>query len=145
MAPPLIVNFSFLGAGLYVESLLPSPKLAWPPIYGIGLLLLTVGITGVFLSIRAMREAQTAVDPYKPATAIVTKGPYRYSRNPIYVADTIIYLGIALIFDVLWAISFMPILIWFMQVGVITREERYLEHKFAETYLEYKKSVRRWF
>jgi protein-S-isoprenylcysteine O-methyltransferase Ste14 len=80
----------------------------------------------------------------KPTTAIVTKGPFRYSRNPLYVSLTLLYLGVALIINVLWIVLLVVPVLVVMQRGVIGREEAYLERKFGEKYLSYKARVRRW-
>jgi protein-S-isoprenylcysteine O-methyltransferase Ste14 len=74
----------------------------------------------------------------------VTDGPFRYTRNPIYVALTLFYLGIGVVLNALWVLLLIVPLIVVMQLGVITREERYLERKFGDEYLRYKARVRRW-
>jgi protein-S-isoprenylcysteine O-methyltransferase Ste14 len=71
-------------------------------------------------------------------------GPYRWSRNPIYVALTLIYAGIALVIGSPWLLLLMPAIVAILHFGVVAREERYLEAKFGQSYLGYKASVRRW-
>ena len=71
-------------------------------------------------------------------------GPFRFSRNPQYVSVNIIYVGIAISFNALWPIAFLPVVLLIMTEGVIKREERYLERKFGAEYLSYKARVRRW-
>jgi protein-S-isoprenylcysteine O-methyltransferase Ste14 len=71
-------------------------------------------------------------------------GPFRFSRNPQYLSVNIIYTGIAISFNALWPIVFLPVVLVIMREGVIKREERYLERKFGEEYLSYKARVRRW-
>jgi protein-S-isoprenylcysteine O-methyltransferase Ste14 len=91
-----------------------------------------------------MRRAGTNVIPSQPALAIVSNGPFRFTRNPIYLANAAIYLALALIFNTLWPfLLFVPMLL-VLQWGIIRREERYLEAKFGEPYLAYKARVRRW-
>lgn len=85
-----------------------------------------------------MNRAGTKVDPREPTTAIVTGGPYRFTRNPLYLSMTLIYSGITALFDAL------PGVLRIMRRGVIEREERYLEGKFGDEYLNYKAQVRRW-
>ena len=76
--------------------------------------------------------------------AIVRTGAYRFSRNPLYVALTMLYLGIAASLNALWvAVLIVPILV-VMRFGVIGREERYLDLKFGDTYRHYRTEVRRW-
>jgi protein-S-isoprenylcysteine O-methyltransferase Ste14 len=91
-----------------------------------------------------MRRAGTNVDPYEPATAIVTGGPYRFTRNPIYVGFTLVYVGISAFTNALAPLMLLPAVFAVMRRGVIEREERYLERKFGGEYLEYKGRVRRW-
>ncbi|MBD1848111.1 isoprenylcysteine carboxylmethyltransferase family protein [Cyanobacteria bacterium FACHB-63] len=93
---------------------------------------------------RAMRRAQMAVNPALPTTAIVIDEAFSFSRNPIYLSLTLLYVGIALLFNTLWALLLLLPLIVVVQNGVIKREERYLEQKFGDEYLRYKASVRRW-
>ena len=92
-----------------------------------------------------MRRAGTNVDPGKPSTVIVDEGPYRFTRNPIYLANTLLYVGLSLVFNAVWPLlTLMPSLL-LLHWGVVLREERYLEGKFGEAYLAYKRRVRRWF
>jgi protein-S-isoprenylcysteine O-methyltransferase Ste14 len=93
---------------------------------------------------RTMTSAQTAVDPSKPTTAIVSSGVFRLSRNPLYLSLTLLYIGISLLFSATWALLLLLPLLVVMQVGVIQREEVYLERKFGDEYLRYKAQVRRW-
>lgn len=92
----------------------------------------------------AMRRAKTSVNPYRPTTALLTGGPFRLTRNPMYLAMTIQYLGLSLLFNALWAIVLLPVALLVVQYAVIKREERYLEQTFGEQYLSYKAKVRRW-
>ncbi len=91
-----------------------------------------------------MHRAGTNVNPYKPTSGLVVNGPFRFTRNPIYLAFTLLYGGIAALVNALWAILLLPILLVIMRCGVIEREERYLEQKFGQEYLRYKERVRRW-
>jgi protein-S-isoprenylcysteine O-methyltransferase Ste14 len=93
---------------------------------------------------RTMVKSGTNIDPREPALAIVTGGPFRFSRNPLYLSLTAFYLGITLLFNALWPLLLLiPVLIT-THFGIVLREERYLERKFGETYLTYKRRVRRW-
>jgi protein-S-isoprenylcysteine O-methyltransferase Ste14 len=91
-----------------------------------------------------MRGARTNVNPYKPAHAIVESGPFRYSRNPIYVAMAITYIGSSLLVRSAVPLLLLPVVIGAIDRGVIDREEAYLEDKFGDRYLAYKMRVRRW-
>lgn len=91
-----------------------------------------------------MRRAHTSPEPWHPTTAIVSHGPFRYSRNPIYVAFTLIYLGLSIWRNSLTTLALLPAVLAVMRRGVIDREERYLERKFGGAYTQYKARVRRW-
>ena len=93
---------------------------------------------------RAMRQADTPTNPYKPSLRLATEGPFRYTRNPGYLSMAMIYAGIATIANALWAILLLPAALLAIRRGVIEREEDYLERKFGEEYLSYKAQVRRW-
>ncbi len=79
-----------------------------------------------------------------PTTAIVVQGPFRFSRNPMYLAMAIFFAGLAISIDGLLIIVFLPMLLGILSFGVISREERYLEEKFGQEYLRYNARVRRW-
>ncbi len=105
-----------------------------------------IALSGVIVAsaVLQFRRASTSFSDFAPATHLVTTGPYRLSRNPGYVALSLLYVGIGVAADNLWIVAgLVPILI-VMQYGVIFREEQYLERKFGEEYLQYKASVRRW-
>jgi protein-S-isoprenylcysteine O-methyltransferase Ste14 len=93
---------------------------------------------------RTMTRAQTAIDPEQPATAIVSDGVFRFSRNPLYLSLTLLYIGISLLLNAVWAFALLLPLLVVVQIGVIQREEVYLERKFGNEYLRYKAQVRRW-
>ncbi len=94
---------------------------------------------------RTMVRAGTNVPPQKPTLNIVTNGPFRFTRNPLYLGGSVIYLAISLGLSSAWLLSlFIPMMLT-LQWGIIEREERYLEAKFGQTYLAYKSQVRRWF
>ncbi|MGF6541646.1 protein-S-isoprenylcysteine O-methyltransferase Ste14 [Paraburkholderia youngii] len=80
----------------------------------------------------------------RPTTAIVSKGPFRYSRNPIYLAFSLLQLGMAFSINSLWLLVTLVPAVALMSLVVIPREERYLERRFPSEYLAYKASVRRW-
>jgi protein-S-isoprenylcysteine O-methyltransferase Ste14 len=95
-------------------------------------------------AVRALRAADTPVPGNQPTTCIVSSGPFRFSRNPIYLAFSMFHLGVALAVGSLWLVATL-ILAWsIMAFVVIPREERYLEARFPSDYLPYKASVRRW-
>ena len=91
-----------------------------------------------------MRDAGAPVRTDRPVPRLTTEGPFRYTRNPGYLCLTMIYAGIAVLRNSLWAILLLPLMVLVIQREVIGREERYLERTFGEEYLDYKRRVRRW-
>jgi protein-S-isoprenylcysteine O-methyltransferase Ste14 len=144
VAPPPVIYLGILGFGLLLEWLWPTRLLSWSLAVRVGLAILVCGVIGLAAAIRTVWRAQSPIDPYKATTALVTKGLFRLSRNPIYVSDTLIYVGLSPTLNAWWALALTPVLVWTMQVGVIAREEEYLERKFGDDYLRYKREVRRW-
>ena len=117
----------------------------------IGLLEALVGIFLVVFSFPlaiwatlVMKKKQTPVSIFQPTTEIVQTGPFRYVRNPIYLSLVILYLGLGLWLELVWPLLLLPIAILTVHYRVILKEERYLEVRFGEQYLAYKKKVRRW-
>jgi protein-S-isoprenylcysteine O-methyltransferase Ste14 len=98
----------------------------------------------VISALGVLSRAKTTFDVRKPTSAIVTNGPYRFSRNPSYVSLTLLYGGIACLVNSLWVLLMVVPAVTVMHFGVIKREERYLEAKFGDEYREYKTTVRRW-
>ena len=95
-------------------------------------------------AIVTIRQAGTQVETYKPTTAIVANGPYRFTRNPIYLAMVLGLIGLAIAFDSLWILATLVLFYLVIRYGVVAREEDYLERKFGDVYLGYKSRVRRW-
>ncbi|MBC5798616.1 MAG: isoprenylcysteine carboxylmethyltransferase family protein [Candidatus Eremiobacteraeota bacterium] len=91
-----------------------------------------------------MLAMKTSIDPYRPTTAIIESGPFRFSRNPLYVSMAMFYAAIALFARATLPLALLPAVLAVVQRGVICREERYLERKFGTAYLAYKSRVRRW-
>ena len=126
--------------------------LAFPGDFPAPLMLITVGgvllLTSICLAGWAIREfirAKTHVNLHKPALSIVTTGPYRYSRNPMYFALSMLYASAAIALFLVWTLAMLIPCLILLQYGVINREEAYLEAKFGDTYRDYKERVGRWF
>ena len=103
-------------------------------------------IAGIIMasSTRLMLRKRTDPRPDRPTTTIVTEGFFRYSRNPLYLSLMLICSGIAVYANSLWLVFLLPLLFVGLERGVVLREEKYLEGKFGDEYLQYKKKVRRW-
>lgn len=144
LAPPPLLYLGFLAAGLGLDWLWPAALLPQAVQYPLGAALVASGAAIMAAALRRFRKAATDFRTHRPATALVTGGPYRLSRNPIYIALTLFYLGLAVVADSPWALALVVPLLAVMRYGVVGREERYLESKFGEPYREYKARVRRW-
>jgi protein-S-isoprenylcysteine O-methyltransferase Ste14 len=93
---------------------------------------------------KTMRDADAPVRTDRPVPRLTTAGPFGYSRNPAYLSLAMIYAGIAVLRNSLWAILPLPLVLYVIQREVIGREEQYLERTFGEEYLAYMARVRRW-
>ena len=103
-----------------------------------------VGFALGALSVREFRRAGTSVVPGEPSTVLLDNGPYRFTRNPIYIAFVILYVGLAIMLTSAWMLVLLiPVLI-VLQRGVVEREEAYLQSKFGEAYRKYQTRVPRW-
>jgi protein-S-isoprenylcysteine O-methyltransferase Ste14 len=141
--PPLLFALA-IATGIVLHLAWPlsftSDAARWP----IGGALSLAGIALFVAAIRAFNAAGTPVPGSRSTTAIVRNGPYRFSRNPIYVAFVLIHLGIAVSLGSWWLLVTMAVGISVIAFSVVPREERYLEARFGPTYSAYKSSVRRW-
>ncbi len=144
--PPLIPLATILLGGL-LDRALPIDlgfELPAPIRYGVGGLVVTVALTLAGWAIAHFRRSGQNEKPWTPTTAIVGAGPYRFTRNPMYLGLAFLYSAVALWFDHGWPLLFLPIAVFVIQTRVIVREERYLERRFGEEYSAYRRRVRRW-
>ena len=105
--------------------------------------MIVAGVVLATLSVREFRRFQTSLRPDRPSTAVVQTGPYRYSRNPMYVAMATVQLGVAILLNNLWILLMLVPAIVATSV-IIAKEERYLEGQLGTAYTRYRASVRRW-
>jgi protein-S-isoprenylcysteine O-methyltransferase Ste14 len=144
VAPPPLIYAGALSAGLLLQRFVPLPFLPRRVARVAGMCLIVLNFLIGVPAVITMRRARTRLDPRHPTTAIVTAGPYRYTRNPIYLSFAMLYTGVAFLANSLWAVLLLPAVLMVMSRGVIAREEQYLERKFGAIYLQYKAQVRRW-
>lgn len=142
--PPALFGLAFFG-GLLIQWFFPwrLPLPEWLRLSAAVLLFLASGAFGVW-GTRVMKAAGTNVNPGLPTTAVVSTGPFRYTRNPLYLSALGLYLGAAPATNTVWLLVLLIPLVLILDVGIVRREERYLEAKFGEPYRAYKKQVRRW-
>ena len=148
IAPPPLIFQGFLVLGLALGRLAPA-RIAGGQIptagrAGAGAVVVAAGGALAVLGLRQFRKAGTEVRPDRPTTALVTGGIYRHTRNPLYMALALVYAGIAIAVDSLWALVLLVPCLGVIRYGVITREEAYLDRKFGEEYRRFRSAVRRW-
>ncbi len=141
--PPFLLAGSLL-LGLLIRRIIPFNFLPWEISVPLGPVVIVASF-GLFLwAVLTMRAGHASIPTSEPTDAIVKSGPYRFSRNPIYVAMLALHVGVGVWTDSVWFFvlaGLSALLLWW---GVISREERYLERKFGADYLVYKARVRRW-
>jgi protein-S-isoprenylcysteine O-methyltransferase Ste14 len=144
IARPPLVYLTSAAAGLAIHLAWPlrlaSPGLTAP----LGAIVITAAVVLFVTAVRSFRLAGTPVPGNRPTTALVCTGPYRFSRNPIYLAFSLLQLGIAFWINSIWPLVTLIPAVLLMSIVVIPREETFLEARFPSEYLPYKASVRRW-
>lgn len=141
--PPLIYGLPLL-AGIVGERAVGGKPL--PQV----MQLVSIGCFGaaallVVPAIAEFKKAGTAIDPFEETTALLERGPFAHTRNPLYLAMALTYAGTAFAARSTLPFAMLPGVLWLMNAGVIEREERYLERKFGNAYTEYRRRVPRWF
>jgi protein-S-isoprenylcysteine O-methyltransferase Ste14 len=142
--PPLAWALAVL-AGLALHWLMPLPFM--PPAVSArwtGGVVFAAALALFAWAIVTITRAGSNVPTNTPTTAIVDTGPYRFTRNPIYLAMFGGLVGLAMAFDSLWLLAALVIFALVIRFGVVAREEAYLERKFGDVYRQYRSRVRRW-
>jgi protein-S-isoprenylcysteine O-methyltransferase Ste14 len=142
--PPPLIYLLPLVLGLLLDGKAHVPFLPRKSARVLGWPLLGGGMLLSRWFLKTMHAADAPVRTDKPVPRLTTEGPFRYTRNPGYLAMAMIYAGVATLRNALWAILLLPLVLYVTQREVIGREERYLERTFGEEYLYYKANVRRW-
>lgn len=134
---------------LYASWRLDRQVLSWAWATGVPERMLGGGLIAVGLSLFTWTlwtfwRHHTTVNPYRAASCLCVDGPFRFSRNPIYLGDWLIYAGVTLWLGTFWPLAFAPLVWVIIRFGVIRHEENHLEANFGEAYLDFKRRVRRW-
>ena len=140
LPPPLV----FLGA-VIVGWLLPGLRFFGTGRIVIGLLLVAGGLALGFAALRLFRATGQDPRPWRPSPLLIGAGPYRYTRNPMYVGMTLLTLGLAALSGHVWMALLAPVALAIVHFTAVLPEERYLTTHFREPYTEYTKRVRRYF
>lgn len=141
---PPFVYLAVIALGLLLHFVWPVRLVPRPVSMPLGVIAVLLAGALFLYAVRTFWTAGTPVPGNRPTTAIVRTGPYRWSRNPIYLSFSLLQLGVALWVNSLWLLVTLMPAVALMSFVVIPREERYLESRFPSDYLPYKASVRRW-
>ena len=144
--PPFIFVIGLL-AGWVLDRYwhaLPLSRFGGSAVRPLGWILLALGVILAGWGMATFRRARTAINPHRSASQLVTNGPYRFTRNPMYTGLTLAYLGGAALLDSAWPIILLPIVLIVLVRRVISREEAYLNQAFSADYAAYSARVRRW-
>lgn len=146
IAPPPLIYLGFLLAGWASHTLIDGPTLGLEPEIrrGLAFVLVIGGLMLEWMAVGRFRRLGTPPEPWKTTTALATDGVYRFSRNPIYLGFTAIYLGFATAMDSPIALGLILPCLIVIDRFVIAREERYLDAKFGQAWRDYRARVRRW-
>ena len=142
--PPLAWGLAVV-AGLALNWLVPLPFLpADLPAGWLGAMVFVLALALFAWAIITITRAGSNVPTNRPTTTIVERGPYRFTRNPIYLGMFLGLIGLAIAFDNLWLMMMLVPFALVIRFGVVVREEAYLERKFGDAYRGYRSCVRRW-
>ena len=141
---PPVIFIIFYVIGYVTDRAFPADLGTLNTRYAIGGVLIAISVALVAWAVTRFVRAKTNLDVRKPATALVSDGPYRLSRNPMYLSLTLLYAGLAVAFSLPITLALLIPCLALLHHGVIAREEIYLARKFGDEYREYKARVRRW-
>jgi protein-S-isoprenylcysteine O-methyltransferase Ste14 len=141
--PPLAWGLAVV-AGLALDWLVPLRFLPAGLPRVIGVIVFVVALALFAWAIVTITRAGSNVPGNRPTTTIVESGPYRFTRNPIYLGMFLGLIGLAIAFDTLWLLLLLVPFAFIIRYGVVAREEAYLERKFGDVYRGYRSRVRRW-
>jgi len=141
--PPLLMVLALILV-LVLHHFWPLPVGARGLTIALGAILVVLGIGSAAWGRVTLAKGGTNVNPLKPTIAIVTSGPFRFTRNPLYVGVVILFVGLSLLIGTWWGFVVLIPVVLTLHHGVILNEESYLERKFGDSYRSYKTSVRRY-
>ncbi|HSY80422.1 MAG TPA: isoprenylcysteine carboxylmethyltransferase family protein [Gemmatimonadaceae bacterium] len=146
--PPPLYYLAGLAIGFVIEWGLGGPLFPRHKAPGFWLVpgagLIVVGLVLGIAAVITVHRSGSTIRVDRPATALVVRGPYRWTRNPIYLGLALVSAGIAVAANAIWPLLMLPVVITMVRRRVIEREEQYLEHTFGREYRRYRDRVPRW-
>jgi protein-S-isoprenylcysteine O-methyltransferase Ste14 len=141
---PPVYFFAAIVAMVGLHYLIPIKTVLSPPLSYVGVLVVVLGVASTLWAVSRFIKAGTPYIPFEQSTALITRGLYRVTRNPMYLGLVIALTGIAILLGTASPFFVIPVFFWFIQRTFVQREERFLENLFGQEYLAYKARVRRW-
>lgn len=144
---PPVIYVAAIALAIVLAWLVPLPWIGRPLsdlLFAVGIITL-VGVVLIDLAaMRALSRARTTIMPHRASEHLVTGGPYAFTRNPIYLANTLLMIGVGLMSGIIWFLVLAVVAAFLTQKAAIEREEKHLELRFGKKYRDYAKKVRRW-
>lgn len=144
VVPPPLIYLAGLLIGLALDSVWPAAFLPATAQHVAGGATIALGLVLFAAAVREFVRARTSPVHHNPTTSIITTGVFRFSRNPIYVAMTLVLIGLGLAIDSAWIIAMAVPAVLIIHRFVIAKEEAFLASTFGDAYTRYRQSVRRW-
>ena len=146
IAPPPVLFAVCFSIGYLADRFFPVKILPFSGYASIAVIavLFLVAFTLAGLAFLALHKNETPAEPSQPTVRVVRQGPFRLTRNPLYIALQLVYVAFAVLVDSIWLFLLVPVLFLLLHFGVVLREERYLSAKFGAEYVDYMRRVRRW-
>jgi protein-S-isoprenylcysteine O-methyltransferase Ste14 len=144
---PPIIYLAAIAISIALGLLLPLPWISAPLsdiLFAAGWLLVAAMVALDFSAMRTMARAKTTIMPNRASEHLVTTGAFSFTRNPIYLGNTLLMIGVGLITGIAWFLPLAIVAAFLTQKLAIEREERHLEGRFGKRYRDYAKRVRRW-
>lgn len=144
---PPVIYLAAIAVSIVLWVLFPLPWFGSPMsdiLFAVGWIAIVAVVAIDVSAMRTLARAKTTIMPNKASSQLVTEGPFSFSRNPIYLANTLLMFGTAMITGILWFALFGVIAAFITQKLAIEREEKHLAARFGKRYFDYAKRVRRW-
>ena len=143
LPPPKYLNL-VIGLQVFLHFVVPLGRVVLWPYSCFGLVFIALGAVINMSAVRLLQERETTLEFHGTASSLVTDGPFRISRNPVYLGGVLVSLGVAILLGSLIALVFPVTLFWILNGFYVPREETALQTRFGAPYVDYKRKVRRW-